>query len=137
MHASCISFCGQGVLILGKSGAGKSAFAMQLMALGADLVADDQTTLTMSKGVLVASPPAAIAGLIEARGVGLLNCDYVEHTCVKLVVDLDHTEQKRLPERHCKEIAGAVLPCLYKVDGPHFPTAIFHFLNSLDNIDND
>ena len=41
LHASCIAVHGRGVLILGPSGAGKSSLALQLMALGADLVADD------------------------------------------------------------------------------------------------
>ncbi|MDW3224597.1 MAG: HPr kinase/phosphatase C-terminal domain-containing protein [Paracoccaceae bacterium] len=128
LHASCVAYRGQGVVILGPSGSGKSALALQLMGYGANLVADDQTTLTASNGDLIASCPPAIAGLIEARGIGLLNTDYVAQICVKLVVDLDRVEEKRLPDMHSIELAGVTLTCLYKVKSPHFPPAILHFL---------
>jgi len=76
VHATCIALGGdagwQGVLLLGESGAGKSELALRLIDAGARLVADDQTILTTDDGVLQASAPPAIAGLIEARGLGLL-----------------------------------------------------------------
>ena len=67
---------GAALLILGASGRGKSALALGLMAAGATLVADDRTHLhARRRRQLVASAPAAIAGLIEARGIGILKAE--------------------------------------------------------------
>ena len=41
MHATTVALRGRGLLILGPSGSGKSTLALQLMAVGARLVADD------------------------------------------------------------------------------------------------
>lgn len=77
VHASCVSVPRaddgpSGVLILGPSGAGKSDLALRLMARGARLVADDRTRLRRDGDRIRASAPDRLAGLIEARGVGLL-----------------------------------------------------------------
>ena len=42
MHATCVDVNGSGVLIVGHSGSGKSSLAINLLALGSKLVADDQ-----------------------------------------------------------------------------------------------
>ena len=60
LHASCVAWQGRGALILGRSGAGKSALALQLMAFGADLVSDDRTELLAEADVLTARAPATI-----------------------------------------------------------------------------
>ena len=62
LHASTVAFRGRGVVILGASGSGKSALALELMALGAGLVADDRTLVEVQDGALVASCPPAISG---------------------------------------------------------------------------
>ena len=72
LHATTVSVAGRGLLILGPSGAGKSALALELISRGAVLVADDRTQVVVEGDTLTASVPTAIAGLIEARGVGLL-----------------------------------------------------------------
>ena len=45
MHATCVDINGSGVLIVGRSGSGKSSLAINLLALGSTLVADDQCEL--------------------------------------------------------------------------------------------
>ena len=97
-HASCVAVDGRGVLILGDAGAGKSSLALQLMAYGADLVADDRTTLTAREGTLWATCPPTIRGVIEARGVGLLHATTLSKVAVDLVVDLNQPEVERLPD---------------------------------------
>ena len=67
VHASCVAVQGRGVLIRGASGAGKSALALQLMALGAKLVADDQTILTRKDGAIFASCSPRLRGMIDGR----------------------------------------------------------------------
>ena len=57
VHASCVTVQGRGVLITGASGSGKSALALSLMALGADLVADDRVILSLDRGRVMASAP--------------------------------------------------------------------------------
>ncbi len=68
LHATAVAWRGRAVLILGRSGSGKSALALQLMALGCTLVADDGVELAVQEGALVARPPEKIRGMIEARG---------------------------------------------------------------------
>ncbi|RBO53922.1 hypothetical protein DSD19_06540 [Rhodovulum sp. BSW8] len=128
LHASTVVHRGRAVLIRGASGSGKSALALQLMALGATLVADDRTVLTRSPEGLVASSPKAIRGLIEARGVGLLRTETVASAPVVLAVDLDMAETDRMPPPREIEILGMSLPLLRRVDRPYFPAAILHCL---------
>lgn len=72
--ASAVAFDGVGVLIEGPPGAGKSALALDCVALGALLIADDVVELRAAPpGVFLrAGGPESCRGLIEARGVGLL-----------------------------------------------------------------
>lgn len=96
IHASCVAIGGQGVLLLGKSGAGKSDIALQLIESGAKLVADDRTVLFAEKGVLHARAPASIKGLLEIRGVGIVACPARAKVRIALAVQLGR-EGARLP----------------------------------------
>lgn len=130
LHASCVFVDGKGVLILGKSGAGKSALALALMAYGAVLVADDRVALRVEDGSVIASCPPTIAGLIEARGIGILNAEYRPNASLGLVIDLDDVSQERVqPLRHFT-LLGCDLPLLHGVEGIHFAPAILQFLRA-------
>ena len=122
---------GNAVLILGPSGAGKSSLALNLIALGASLVSDDQTRLTRDAGHLIAAAPDTITGLIEARGVGLLTVPTVPSARIRLIVDLSQTETKRLPEPHTHTLHGITFPCLWSVPSPHFAAAILLSLRAM------
>jgi HPr kinase/phosphorylase len=129
MHASCVAVAGRGLLILGPSGAGKSALALELMALGAALVADDQTELSLGpEGLLVARAPAAIRGLIEARGLGLLRAVPLEAAPVALVADLGQREDQRLPPRRTITILGRPVDLVLHPQNAHFPAALMLYL---------
>ncbi|WP_338402032.1 serine kinase [Paragemmobacter straminiformis] len=130
LHASCVSIAGQGVLIAGPSGSGKSALALALMALGANLVADDQTTLTLAGETLVATCPPPIFGMIEARGLGILNADALDHAPVRLVVDLSQTEALRLPPLRNVTYLGRMLPLVLGQSTPHFPAALWQYVRA-------
>ena len=131
VHGTCVALDGKAVLITGPAGSGKSALALQLVAIGAHLVADDRTVLEISGVVLIASAPAAIAGLIEARGVGILPLSHLERAIVHLVVDMGVSEVQRLPQPHTTSLLDIVLPCLHKVDAPYFPAAIHAYLQGI------
>ncbi|WP_127116039.1 HPr kinase/phosphorylase [Shimia sediminis] len=128
LHASCVAHQGRAVLILGASGSGKSSLALQLMALGAGLVADDRTRLTREGHQVIADVPEAISGLIEARGVGILRADPVGPAPVALVVSLDENESDRLPEKRLFRVLGQSVPLLAGVATPHFPAALMQML---------
>jgi HPr kinase/phosphorylase len=126
-HASAVAVEGRGVLIKGAAGSGKSTLSLQLMSLGADLIADDQTLLRLEGDQVWATAPKPIAGLIEARGVGILRARHTE-AAIALVVDLDLVEKDRLPLLHTVTILGQNLPCLHKVDSPAWPASIQQYL---------
>ena len=72
IHGSSIEINGKGVIILGKSGAGKSSLAIKLISLGANFIADDQTLIELKDDKLIISKPSTTPSLIEARGIGLI-----------------------------------------------------------------
>lgn len=130
IHASTVAVEGRGVLIVGPSGSGKSSLAVQMIALGATLVADDRTILRRDGDKIIASVPSAIAGMIEARGVGLIAVPHAGSTPLHLVVDLSQFEPKRLPEDHSHSLLGVTLPCLHKSDNTHFASAILLYIKA-------
>ena len=128
LHATTVALNGRGLIILGASGSGKSALALQLMALGAQLVADDRTQITREGDSLIARPPPQIAGMIEARGIGLLQADHLESAPLHLAVNLDIRETERLPHPHHWTCQGLTLPCLHNPEAAHFPAALVQYL---------
>ena len=130
LHASCVAIDGRAVLIKGPSGSGKSALALNLMALGCDLVADDQTALTATPEGVLASCPDPIRGMIEARFVGLLRAHAVGPVPVALVVDMGQVETDRLPPIRTTTILGVPFPVAHKIEMHHFPAAIVQYLRS-------
>ncbi len=97
LHGSAVSLGGKGVLLLGRSGGGKSDLALQMIDRGAILIADDQVRIDREGNCLVAKPPAKLAGLIEVRGVGILRLPHTKNR-LDLAVDLDlDGEEERLP----------------------------------------
>ena len=98
IHASCVAFRGKGVLLLGKSGAGKSDLALRLIDGGARLVADDRCELFLRHGKLCARAPQTIAGLLAVRGIGIIALPYAKSVAVGLAVQLGG-RPPRLPDQ--------------------------------------
>ena len=117
LHASCVQIDDDAAVVLrGASGSGKSDLCLRLIDAGGRLVADDQVLLERAgDGRVLASPPAALAGLLEVRGVGVLRLPHVAPSRVRLVVDLcPRDDVVRLPEpddSRC-ELLGVRLPRL-------------------------
>ena len=99
LHGTCIDINGNGVLIRGKPGIGKSSLALQLIDRGAILVADDQTLLSLESQVVMAQPPLSLKGLMEVRGIGLCSFPFQQKSPLRLCVEIcDKEELERLPE---------------------------------------
>jgi len=89
-----------GAMFLGPPGSGKSDLALRLIHDGALLVADDQVDVSFGKGGLWGAAPSNIAGLIEARGIGLIHLPFSDGVRIAAVFDLTPgTAIERLPER--------------------------------------
>jgi HPr kinase/phosphorylase len=84
LHGSCVSKDGNAVLVVGPPGSGKSDLALRLLSRGFELVADDQVDINHG----IASSPAEIAGLLEARGVGIVRLPYQINARLALIVEL-------------------------------------------------
>lgn len=102
----------QGVMILGPSGAGKSDLALRLIGRDWRLVSDDYTSVWASGGRLYAAAPAAIAGRIEARGVGIVSVRTRLTARIVLAVACLPEAVERLPEPQSRRFAGVDLPLL-------------------------
>jgi HPr kinase/phosphorylase len=93
VHASCAARDGDGVLLLGPPGAGKSEMVLRLMDHGFVLVADDRVEIIDG----CARPAGGLAGLLEVRGLGILRLPFLPEARLRLAVTLG-ADQPRLPE---------------------------------------
>ena len=74
LHGVLIEIYGEGVLLLGDSGVGKSETAIELVKRGHRLIADDAVEIKrVSAKTLVGSAPELIRHYIELRGIGIVN----------------------------------------------------------------
>jgi HPr kinase/phosphorylase len=118
VHATCVALrhgrSWRAVLLRGPSGAGKSDFALRLLDAGARLVADDQTRLARQGRCLYTTPPARLAGLIEARGLGIVRLgrgQLMARAPLALVVDLVAPDRvERLPDPAHEGLLGIDVP---------------------------
>jgi len=128
IHASCVAVDDRGLLVLGPAGSGKSSLALQLMAYGADLVADDRVALRAEGAALMAEGAPNIANAIEARGIGILRASTIGPVPLVAAVDLGQRETQRLPEMRHFTALGCEIPLLCFVEGPHFAPALLQIL---------
>jgi len=115
LHASSVARNGDAVLLLGPSGAGKSDLVLRLMDAGWMLVADDQVALRAEAGTLRATAPAALRGLLEVRGLGLMGPLPIAtpDPALRLAVHLVAREEvPRLPEPESWTAEGITLPAI-------------------------
>ena len=72
-HGVLMNIYGQGVLLLGDSGIGKSETAIELLKRGHRLVADDAVEIRRISNTLYGAAPEIIQHFIEIRGIGLID----------------------------------------------------------------
>lgn len=126
IHASSVIVGTLGILVRGRSGAGKSSLCDLLVAAAettghfAAHVSDDRTCLDGKSGRLVASPAPAIAGQLEVRGLGIVGVSAEREAVLHLVADLVPIgELERYPEDDAAsvELEGIGLPLVRLEEG--------------------
>ena len=90
-HGVLMEVYGEGVLIMGESGMGKSEAAIELLKRGHRLIADDAVEIRKVSGnILVGSAPEMIRNYVELRGIGIVNvAKLFGMGAVKLENDID------------------------------------------------
>jgi HPr kinase/phosphorylase len=132
VHATTVAVDEAGLMISGPSGSGKSALAIRMLALGAQLVSDDRTVLSRpDEGAPVAEAPEAIRGLIEARGLGLVPVGPAGPTRLAAVLEMSIVAQERLPPDRSTDVLGFAIPLLHRVDAPWFADALVLWLRAV------
>lgn len=132
VQAACVAFGGAGLLILGAPGSGKSRLALDLIARGGVLVADDLVRLSHDGQELIGAPDPTTAGLIEARGLGLLDLAALDPAVgaavpIRLAIRLStpgDAPAERLPERRFVCLCGRRIPLVCIQDGGGLDAAL-------------
>lgn len=113
VYGTSVAVGGDGVLLRGPSGSGKSDLALRLIDAGATLIADDQTELRRNNGRLEMRAPATLEGLMEVRGLGIVRLPCARDIPLRLVVDLVPLDAiERLPEPRLVTLEGLSFPLL-------------------------
>jgi HPr kinase/phosphorylase len=125
MHGALVEVHGVGVLLLGKSGVGKSECALELVGRGHRLVADDVVELRRAdSGELIGCAPDRIRHHMEIRGLGIIHLPALfgpdsvrDEVRVDLVCRLEPWSEAIDYERvgldaTSAELCGVALPCL-------------------------
>jgi serine kinase of HPr protein (carbohydrate metabolism regulator) len=104
----------RGVLIMGSSGAGKSDLMVRALDHGFRLVADDRTVAWISDARLFGRAPDTLAGLLELRGVGILQEPSlpVSEICFAVRCETSPSEVERVPEDAWESIGSVRIPLL-------------------------
>jgi len=124
-HGVLVEVYGEGLLILGESGVGKSETAIELVKRGHRLVADDAVEIKrVSDKTLVGTSPDIIRHFIELRGIGIVDVRRIfgmgsikETEKIDLVINLEVWNEKKQYDRlglttEYTEILGLEVPCL-------------------------
>ncbi len=107
LHASVVLAGARALLIRGPSGAGKSRLVLDLL----QAAAAGRVHVEAVNGRLIARPPAALAGLLEVRGLGIRRLPHEPIAVVSWVVDLGAAAPPRLPDTAAAhaDVAGVAL----------------------------
>ncbi len=145
IHGVAVAVGGAGVLLRGRSAAGKSRLAEEVAEQArrrgwfGRLVADDRVRIVAHGNRLVLSPHEAIAGRVERRGQGIFPVDHEAAVVLRLVVDLvdrdraaDHPPRLPGREEAIAVIEGVATPRLALAIGE--PGAARAILERVDQI---
>ena len=107
IHGVLVDVYGIGVLLIGKSGVGKSETALELVKKGHRLVADDCVEIRQeSENLLIGSPPPLLEHLLEIRGIGIIDIMTLfgasavrSYKRITLVVELENWDSEKSYDR--------------------------------------
>lgn len=122
-HGVLVEVYGEGILLIGDSGVGKSETAIELIKRGHRLIADDAVEIKrVSKKSLIGSSPENIRHFIELRGIGIINARRIfgigavkVSEKIDLVINLELWNSKKVYDRmgmddEYMEILGIEIP---------------------------
>lgn len=97
LHGVLMDVYGIGIIITGESGVGKSETALELIKRGHRLVADDAVVIKEIEGVLRGRAPFITHGMMEVRGMGIIDIpalyglsSVLNSKTIHLVISLEH-----------------------------------------------
>ena len=124
-HGVLVEVYGEGLLLLGDSGVGKSETAIELVKRGHRLIADDAVEIKRASAkALVGSAPEIIRHYVELRGIGIVDIRRLfgmgavnDTEKIDLVINLEHWVQGKMYDRlgldeQKIDILGIELPCI-------------------------
>ena len=124
-HGGFVEVYGEGILLLGDSGVGKSETAIELVKRGHRLIADDAVEIKrVSDKTLVGSAPEIIRHYVELRGIGIVDVRRIfgigavkETEKINLVIQLENWVEGKVYDRLGMEeqkitILGIDIPCI-------------------------
>ena len=122
-HGVLVDVYGEGLLLMGDSGIGKSETALELIKRGHRLVADDAVEIKLiGENMLIGSAPEIIRYYMELRGIGVINVRHLygvgavlPHSSIDLVVKMEQWVNGKAYDRlglesETEEILGVRLP---------------------------
>lgn len=106
-HGVLLEIYGEGVLLLGESGVGKSETAIELVKRGHRLIADDAVEIKRTgTESLVGTAPALIRHYIELRGIGVVDVSQLfgmgavkEEQAIDLIINLEQWRNDKIYDR--------------------------------------
>ncbi|MGN1095150.1 MAG: HPr(Ser) kinase/phosphatase [Eubacteriales bacterium] len=106
-HGVLVEVYGEGILLLGDSGIGKSETAIELVKRGHRLIADDAVELKrVSAKTIVGSAPEIIRHFIELRGIGIVDVRRVfgigavkDTEKIDMIIKLEHWDRDKFYDR--------------------------------------
>jgi len=145
-HGVLVEVYGEGVLILGDSGIGKSETAIELVKRGHRLIADDAVEIKkVSAKSLVGSAPEIIRHYVELRGIGIVDVSRIfgvgavkDTEKIDLVIQLENWVEGKMYDRmgleeEKTEILGIELPSLTVPVKPGRNLAVIIEIASMNN----
>ena len=124
-HGVLVEVYGEGVLMLGDSGVGKSETAIELIKRGHRLIADDAVEIKVTNnGTLMATAPELIRHYMELRGIGVIDVRRLfgmgaikDEQQIDLVINLENWKENAVYDRlgldsSTTDILGVEVPCL-------------------------
>ncbi len=146
LHGVLVEIYGEGVMLMGDSGIGKSETALELIKRGHRLIADDAVEIKrVNRDLLIGSAPELIRYYMEVRGIGVINVRHLygmaavkPESTVDLVVQMESWEEGKAYDRlgltdESTDILGLTIPMVTIPVRPGRNLAVIMELAAMNN----